>query len=178
MGRVLSGPDTAAPVIVTALMGAADFAWANDLRRRHFPPERNYLDAHITLFHHLPPARLPELKQWMRHLTQGAAAPSARLGGVIHLGRGVAYRVDSADLLALRADIADVFAHDLTPQDQASPRLHITVQNKVSAPESKALCAALEREFHPRPLAITGIAAYYYRGGPWELITKAMFKPR
>ena len=61
-----------APIVVTALMGAEDFAWADSLRRAHFPPERNKVPAHISLFHHLPPSLLPELSDRMKQL---AAAP-------------------------------------------------------------------------------------------------------
>jgi len=87
--------------------------------------------------------------------------PSIRSGGV-------AFRIDSPDLIAIRARIADRFAALLTPQDQATPRLHVTVQNKVSPAEARALLADLARNFRPRPVEITGIAAYHYRGGPWE----------
>ena len=58
----------AAPIIVTALLGSADFGWADGLRRAHFPPERNKIPAHISLFHHLPPARLEELMRLMKTL--------------------------------------------------------------------------------------------------------------
>ncbi|HEU5286581.1 MAG TPA: 2'-5' RNA ligase family protein, partial [Sphingomicrobium sp.] len=36
-------------LIVTAELGAEDFAWLDALRRRHYPPERNRVPAHLTL---------------------------------------------------------------------------------------------------------------------------------
>jgi hypothetical protein len=159
-----------APIIITATMGKAEQAWANRLRTAHFPPERNYLDAHITLFHHLPPAHLGEIKSRLAAMAREHAPPPATLCDVMMLGRGVAYRVDCPALLAMRDALADGFTGLLTPQDQARPRLHITVQNKVEPAVAKALHAALLAEFHPRPFAITGLAAHYYRGGPWEAI--------
>ncbi len=156
-----------APIIVTATMGAADFAWADGLRRAHFPPERNFLKAHITLFHHLPPARLPELARRLAEECR-AAPPRATLSGVRFLGRGVAFDVDSPGLLAIREHIADAFLADLIPQDRQRPRLHITVQNKVDPAEARALHAELSAVFLTRPLAMAGLAAWYYRGGPWE----------
>jgi hypothetical protein len=42
------------PLIVTALMDAVAQERFDQLRRSHFPPERNHLDAHLTLFHRLP----------------------------------------------------------------------------------------------------------------------------
>jgi hypothetical protein len=164
-----------APIIVTALMGAADFAWADGLRRAHFPPERNWLGAHITLFHHLPPSALGEVAGRLKRLGAGPR-PTARLTDVMLLGRGVAYRVESPELLAMRAELADAFAGMLTPQDQAKPRLHITIQNKVTPDAAKALADKLRADFRPRPLAIAGLAAWHYRGGPWELAMKAMFR--
>lgn len=164
-----------APVIVTALMGAADFAWAEGLRRAHFPPDRNMLPAHITLFHHLPPSLLPELADRLKGLCRGPA-PAATLAAVMSLGQGVAYRIDSPGLMAMRDDLADAFTGLLTPQDQAHPRLHVTVQNKVRPDVAKALAAQLAADFRPRAFTIAGLAAWHYRGGPWDLAMKAMFR--
>ncbi len=169
---------TVAPIIVTALMSAQDFAWANALRQRYFPPERNFLDAHITLFHHLPPSCEREIAQALAQLTADHPSPPARLSALMHLGRGVAYRIDCPDLLAMRDALADRFAGLLTPQDQARPRLHVTVQNKVEPKISKALHAQLSAAFEPRPFAITGLGSFYYRGGPWEAISRHSFRGR
>jgi hypothetical protein len=165
-----------APIIITAEMGKADQAWASGLRRAHFPPERNYLDAHITLFHHLPPGHLPEIKSRLAGLASECPPPTAWLSDVIMLGRGVAYRIDSPGLLAIRDELAHDFRGLLIPQDQARPRLHITVQNKVEPAVAKALHAQLAVQFTPRPLAISGLAAHYYRGGPWENIARWSFR--
>lgn len=165
----------AGPIIVTALMGAADFAWADRLRRAHFPPDRNVLPAHITLFHHLPPSLLEDVAGRL-NMWRGSAAPRARLMDVMLLNRGVAFRIDSPDLMAIRDELADAFAGLLTPQDQARPRLHVTIQNKVPAATAKALAIRLAADFHPRPFIIAGLAAWHYRGGPWELAMKTMFR--
>lgn len=98
------------------------------------------------------------------------------LSEVMLLGSGVAYRVASAELHAVREELADAFRGLLTPQDQARPRLHITVQNKATAQEARTLAEKLRAEFSPRPIAIAGLAAWYYRGGPWELAMKASFR--
>ena len=37
----------AGPLIVTAELAPADFAWLNALRRQHYPAERNQLPANI-----------------------------------------------------------------------------------------------------------------------------------
>jgi hypothetical protein len=165
-----------APIIITADMGKADQAWANGLRRAHFPAERNQVDAHITLFHHLPPSHLPEIRSRLAWLVADYPAPVAFLGDIMLLGKAVAFRVDSPELLSMRAALADSFRGLLIPQDQAQPRLHITVQNKVEPPVAKALHAHLLDNFRPRPLAISGLSAHYYRGGPWEHIGRWSFR--
>lgn len=164
-----------APLIVTALLGSADFAWADGLRRRHFPPERNVVPAHISLFHHLPPARLDELCRLLRDLA-AEPPPAARLTQLVALGRGVAYQVHSPDLLAMRDHIADIFCYDLIPQDQGTPRLHITVQNKVEPAVARALLQELAACFSPRPLVISGLAIWHYRGGPWQPAFSVKFR--
>ena len=156
-------------------MSAEDFAWADGLRRAHFPPDRNFLPAHITLFHHLPPSVLPELKTRIRQLCAGSA-PSAFLSGIRLLGGGVAFELRSEQLMAMREELAEAFAGILTPQDQARPWLHITVQNKAEPRQARALAEKLKSEFRPRPLEIRGLAAWHYRGGPWELAMSASFR--
>lgn len=174
----MSAQETLAPVIITAQMGKGDQAHFNALRQQHFPPQRNFLDAHITLFHHLPPMHLSEIKARLAALARESAPPPAILSEVMMLGRGVAYRIDCPELLAMRDELVEGFTGLLTPQDQARPRLHITVQNKVEPREAKALHALLSAGFQPRQLPITGLSAFYYRGGPWEPIQSWSFSGR
>jgi 2'-5' RNA ligase superfamily len=164
-----------APIIVTALIGEPDFATLDGLRRAHFPPERNHLRAHLTMFHHLPPSCEAELTQLLKDEARGND-PQARLSGLINLGGGVAFRVESADLEDIRARIAERFATLLMPQDRNPWRAHVTVQNKVKAPEARALLDQLRADFKSRPLALVGLAAWWYRGGPWEVIAAYTFK--
>lgn len=165
----------AAPIIVSAEFGPDDFAWLDGLRRAHFPRERNHLDAHLTLFHHLPPSIAFELKRRLADLTR-TAPPVAVAAGLINLGRGVAIKVTSAELRAAREDLADSFEGLLTAQDAAGWRPHVTIQNKVPQAEAKALYDALDAGFRPRPLRITALAAWWYRGGPWELLSRHAFR--
>jgi 2'-5' RNA ligase len=145
------------------------------MRRSHFPPERNQVPAHLTLFHHLPPDVAPELG---RRLAAFAAAPPPRatIASIIDLGAGTAYRVDSEELEDIRQDLAEALRGLLTPQDQARWRPHITIQNKVEPKLAKALQAQLRATFEPRPLAIRGLASWRYLGGPWEPVKAYTFR--
>jgi hypothetical protein len=149
------------------LLGDADFAWLDGLRQRHFPPERNYLRAHLTLFHHLPPSAEAEIAGLLCDLTR-APAPKAQISGLINLGRGVAYRIESPELVDIRTMIAEHFAPLLTPQDKAGWRPHVTVQNKVDPARSRALLLKLEDGFAAQGVEIAGLALWHYLGGPWQ----------
>ena len=164
-----------APIIVTALLGAEDQAWFDGLRRAHFPPERNHLAAHLTMFHHLPPSFADELKRRLVEETRGVRPPLARVTAPFSLGKGVAFRIDSPELAAIRARLAEAFAGLLTPQDQAGWRAHVTVQNKVEPAAAKALLAELSGGFSPRSVKIAGLASWWYRGGPWEPLSRHPF---
>ena len=164
-----------APIIVTAVLGRQDQAFFNVQREAYFPPERNQLAAHLTMFHHLSPTLAPELRQRLVAETHGYAPPMARISDVVSLGYGVAYRVDSPDLAAIRMRLADAFAGLLTPQDAGGWRAHVTVQNKVEPAVARALLHNLRSGFQPRPVKIAGLAAWWYRGGPWELLSRHTF---
>lgn len=169
------GEASAAPIIVTALLGDADFAWADTLRRAHFPPARNLVPAHVTLFHHLPPSLAPELAARLAEEAK-ARPPAATIARVLRLGGGTAFAIDSADLAAIRARLVDAFTGLLTPQDAAGWRAHLTVQNKVPRTEADALYRTLADGFNARALAIAGLAAWRYLGGPWERLSTHMFR--
>lgn len=164
-----------APIIITALFGATDQAFFDAERRAHFPPERNHLAAHLTMFHHIPPGALDELHRRLTDATRGVPAPAARLAGAFSLGRGVAYRIDSPGLADIRERLADAFHGLLTPQDQAGWRAHVTIQNKVDPGVARALLAQVQARFAARAVEIAGLAAYWYRGGPWESIRRYPF---
>ena len=160
---------------MTALFSRSDQAWFDAQRAEFFPPERNQLAAHLTMFHHLPPSCVDELKHRLVQETRGVRAPDAKVPGLFSLGRGVAYRVDSPGLAAIRARLVDAFAGLLTPQDAGGWRPHVTIQNKVAPNIAKVLLAQLQRDFRPRTVELAGLATWWYRGGPWEPLSRHMF---
>jgi hypothetical protein len=165
----------AGPLIVTAELAPADFAWLDELRRAHFPPERNVLAAHLTMFHALAPSALDEVKQQLA-LQAGGSPPRAMVAGLLNLGGGVAYRIVSDELEQVRAAIAEHFHGSLTAQDAAGWRPHVTIQNKVPSTAARSLLQQLEENFRPRPLGIAGLALHRYLGGPWEAVARYPFR--
>ena len=171
-----NAPKSDAPLILTALLPKDMHSWATGLRTAHFPPERNYLEAHVTLFHALPNMLEGEVRTLLTRLTRDTAPIAARLEGLMSLGGGTALKLVSRDMLDLREHIADYFHGSLTGQDQHAPRLHVTIQNKVKSDEAKALQAELAPMIEPRDFAFRGLALFYYRGGPWEHIRDFGFR--
>lgn len=116
-----------------------------------------------------------ELKHRLTQETRGVRAPKAKVTGLMHLGRGVAYRIEAPALDAIRSGLSEAFSTLLTPQDATRWRPHVTIQNKVSPVLSKFVLAQLAKDFVPREAEIAGLATWYYRGGPWEPLSKHMF---
>ena len=133
------------------------------------------MPAHLTLFRQLPPSLEGELAT---RLARAAASPPPRatIAGIIDLGEGTAFRVDSGELEAIRAELEEAFHGLLMPQDQAPWRAHVTIQNKVAPREAGALQRQLRAIFEPRPLAIRALAIWNYRGGPWEPLKTYPFR--
>lgn len=165
----------AGALIVTAELGPADFAWLDAQRRAHFPPERNQLPAHLTMFHALPPSALAEVRASLAALAR-SPRPAAAISGLRNLGGGVAYRIHSPQLEDLRAELAERFRGLLTAQDAAGWQPHVTIQNKVAPAVARKLFAALSSDFQQRPLAITGFALHEYLGGPWAPLGRWPFR--
>ncbi len=164
------------PFIVTASLPQDVFAWADRLRREHFPPERNHLHAHVTLFHSFAPSLLEELKMVLPQIAGEYSKVPAQITGLMDLGKGTAIRLHSPGMLALRQLVAEHFHGALTDQDLHEPRLHITIQNKVSKEEARALQAGLEKQIEPRHFDFSGLELHRYLGGPWEQVRNFPFR--
>lgn len=163
-----SPPIRGAPLLITAELPPDIFAWADALRRAHYPPERNRLGAHVTLFHGLPPSAESSVRGLLGELTK-RSAPVARVTGLMDLGRGTAFAVDSPEMAALHGELAERL-HGLVQQRDARPlKLHITVQNKVSPAEARALQAGLACDPPRSNFRFRGLALSHWRDELWRL---------
>src|SRR5690348_4231216 len=114
----------AGALIVTAELAAVDLAWLDRLRRAHYPAERNQLPAHLTMFHALPPSLESEARHRLSMCAK-ARPPRATAAGIMNLGGGVAFRVVSEDLDAIRDELSDAFHGMLSAQDNHGWRPHV-----------------------------------------------------
>ncbi len=159
---------TAAPLIVTLGFDEESFAVFDAARRRHFPPDRNHLPAHLTLFHHLPGDEEAAIAATLREATRDLPPIALAVTGLRFLGYGSAYEIDAPALSRLRQELANGWRDWLTPQDSQKFRPHVTIQNKAPAAAAKALFAQLQAKFAPFEAIGTGLLLWRYKGGPWE----------
>ena len=164
------------PFIVTAELPLDLYSWATQLRSENFPPERNFLKAHVTLFHALPPSSEGEVHDVLAQLARDNPPVPARLEGVMKLGKGTALHLSSPAMIELWEVMADRFHGLLIPQDMHPPRLHVTVQNKVRIEEARALQADLAPRVIPRDFTFRGLELHAYKGGPWDFIKRWRFR--
>lgn len=166
------------PLILTALLEPAVQARFEALRQTHFPPERNQVPAHVSLFHQLPGRELDAVKRRLKAVCGEYAPPVIAVTGLKLLGFGVAYRLRSPGLDSVRAELADGWSTLLIPQDRAGFDAHVTVQNKATPAEAKATLKLLEAGFAPFETRAVAIAIWRYCDGPWEALGSVAFRGR
>ncbi len=165
------------PLIVTLALDPATQDWLEGMRRAYFPPERNLVPAHVTLFHALPGAETAAIRAALAAECADMAAVPVTLGPPRLLGRGVALAVAAPAIASLRKKLAARWQDRLTAQDRQGWRPHATVQNKVTAEQARALYDTLATTVAARRAWATGLLLWHYRGGPWEPAGRFGFAP-
>jgi len=153
------------PLIVTLKLDEAAQVYFNQLRQQYFPKHVNYLDAHLTLFHHLP-ASFVGIDEALKHISNRNNM-QLNVSGLKNMGNGVAFWIESAELQQLHKKLQQSFASFLISQDRQNLWPHITVQNKVTAFKAAQTLDFLQRDFKPSNIYATGISTWLYMSGPW-----------
>jgi hypothetical protein len=159
--------------ILTAELDAESFAWLDGLRREHFPPERNVLSAHLTMFHRLSPEHVDRLLA----VPIPARPIAIAFDGVTFLGFGNAIHARSGELELLRQKLKDDLRGGFSPQDGQRWSPHVTVQNKAPPEAARHVFEKLKRQVSPRSGDATGLLVWEYLGGPWRLAHRRSFEP-
>lgn len=156
------------PLILTLGFDSASFARLEPLRQRHFPPYRNFIPVHVTLFQQLPAGRLPDLLATLAR--EAAATPPLPFAvtGLLDLGGGAALALDCPPAGALHNRLRDAWRGILTASDDRARKLHVTLQNKATRDAARATLAALCADFTPWRGLFDRLILWHYRGGPWE----------
>lgn len=166
------------PLLVTAVLPPAVFAWADGLRRTHYPPTRNRLAAHVTLLHALPPSAEGEVRRLLGEQASRMGEPEAEIAGIMDLGGGTAFAIRSPGLEALHADLADRLSGLIQQRDDRPLRLHITVQNKVLRAEARALQTTLNAAVRPERFRFIGLLLSRWRDEAWQPTQTYRFRGR
>ena len=161
--------DAQNPLLLTLTLNPEAQLFFNALRRQHFPPERNFLDAHLMLFHNLPAGHDNILADIEAAAAKRPLMP-LQVTDVVSVGKGVAYKIASEPLAELHKYLQHQWKQWTIPQDRQRLWPHITIQNKVTPEEAKALVAKLSESFEPFEICGTGLGLWEYLGGPWRFI--------
>ena len=156
-------------------MDGESFAVLDGWRRRYFPPERNQVPAHLTLFHALPGEEAAPIGRELAAMCRVQPPFTLDATGLRPLGRGVAVALTSPELVTLRQRLAREWRDWLTPQDSAKIAPHVTVQNKVSPETARVTLAELQATFRRFTIRAEGLLLWRYLGGPWELARRFPF---
>ncbi len=165
-----------APFVLTLELDGYSFAQLDALRRRYFPPERNLVPAHVTMFHQLPGDRGRDIKAMLKAAADKNTRIDIEVAEVKNMERGVAVFLRSARLNALRDSLAAEWAPWLADQDRSGFRPHVTVQNKVDAAEARRTQRLVAAELRLRTLTGIGLHLWRYAGGPWEHVQLFRFR--
>ncbi len=166
------------PLIVTLKLDAASFDFFDELRQKHFPPERNFLRAHVTLFHHLPASEISRIEADLQTICNQYESFALQFPSLRFLGKGTAAEIESPNLLKIRSTLAAAWQNWLTAQDRQKFKPHITIQNKVAPVEAKQLFENLQSYWRERKGVAAGLQLWRYLGAPWELKNEFKFGAR
>jgi len=127
------------PLILTLKMDERSQEMFDRLRGLYFPPERNYLSAHLTLFHKLPGEREAEISADLREVCRDRQPLTLTATGLRSLGRGVAFELSSPDLVVLRRELAGRWGRGSVRRTVRASGLMLPCRTK-SHPRERKLC--------------------------------------
>jgi 2'-5' RNA ligase len=147
------------PLILTLKLDKSTQSLLTNLRNKHFPNNRNYLAAHVTLFHAIPAHRYPELDEHLQFRADQTKGFEVFVGEPKKMGaRGVMVTVRDrphGKIARIHDDVQQFLQSKvreekdrLTEQDSGMmSKAHVTVMNKAEEDEVEECLKAVEREF-------------------------------
>jgi len=163
------GLSTSAPFVLTLEIDGESFTFFDGLRRTFYPPERNLVPAHVTLFHSLPGDRGREVKALLASLSASRRAFDMGVEEVKATERGVAVFLASRELHALRQELFREWQPWLGDLDRRGFRPHVTIAGDVGRGEAQRIieraAAVLPRRMRVRAV---GLHLWRYLEGPWR----------
>jgi 2'-5' RNA ligase len=157
------------PLILTFKLDSDSQQRLDRWRGAHFPKDRNFLKAHLTIYHQLPGQMLKGIQESLTTFVKSHAVIPLRFDRLMMRQGFVGVGVTSEEMLIYKSELNALFHADLRAQDRQPYRPHVTVTNKGSPREAENVFRQLEAEFEPWDGQILALELYHYRGGPWEL---------
>ena len=156
------------PFLITLGFDPATFDRLEGLRQLYFPPERNQVPAHLTLFHQLPGGERDEVDATLTRVAAGHPPVDLRFGGVKSTGRGIMVTTLAPGLTPIRGELAKAFDRHLTPQDRQPFHPHVMVMNKAERDEVELVLEELQATWSPWTGMGDRLILWRYLGGPWS----------
>lgn len=141
------------PLILCLKLDKATQSFLTDLRTKHFPSNRNYLAAHVTLFHAIPAHRYAELDGHLQQLCNDQAGWEVFVGEPSRMGQrgvmvtvrdrphGTIERIHQDLQYWLKSTAKDKEKDGLTEQDSRRlGKAHVTILNKAEKAEQIDEC--------------------------------------
>jgi len=165
------------PLVLTLKLDGASFDRLNQLRQEYFPRHRNFLPAHVTLFHALPGEQETSIRDGLRDSCAYLHVFPLVFPTLRFLGKGFAAEIEAPELIRLQNRLAAGWYSWLTLQDRQKYKPHVTLQNKVAPDIARSQYEQAAKAWQPLSGAGEGLLLWYYRGGPWELVETFDFQP-
>ncbi|WVF71081.1 hypothetical protein IAT40_005878 [Kwoniella sp. CBS 6097] len=187
------------PLILTLTLDKSSHKFLTDLRSKYFPSSRNFLSAHVTLFHAIPVHRFGELEERLNHICREQQGWDVYIGEPVKMGnRGVMVnlrerplnttpRIHQQLLTMLKKGVKED-QDRLTNQDlQPLKRPHVTILNKATSEDQVDTCLGeVTKLFEDMKRAgqtvgqyqgrAVGFELWEYLGGPWKPVKAYAFK--
>lgn len=164
------------PLILTLALDKYDLDYFNSLRQKYFPANRNFIDAHFTLFHAL--ANELTVSSTVTKICSNQASFVMNVTALVSIGNGVAFKIESRELMQLHKTLQNKWLEFLSNQDKQKLWPHITIQNKVPANEAKYVLSELQKNFRPFSLPAKGLQLWEYLNGPWRFVDEFLFNAK
>ena len=156
------------PYLVTLGFDPSTFERLDRLRARYFPPSRNMVPSHLSLFHKLPGDEGESIDLALAGVSRWAEPIPLSFSGLKRTGRGMMATVEAPGLAAIRSSLARSFARWLTPQDRQPFHPHVTLMNKAERLEAEAAFEELQAAWSPWSGTGDRLILWRYLGGPWD----------
>ena len=155
-----------ATLILTLTLDAASQNYFTSLRNKYYPKYCNYIEAHLTLFHRLPPDEIL-IEETLQLLTKRNQF-NLEVTGIQNTRKGNAFIIASDELQKMHKELQHTFDKYLISKDRQLLSPHITVQNKVTAFKAKTTTEILNATFTPFSVKAVGIDLWLYLKGSWQ----------